>query len=194
MPSLSIPSDSFSHGQIKSKLWLCESFALWFKKYLSADNSYILNWYGSWVGIGPFLLLANNPKLFKKINLYDLNSADLATSKNLLDFWRCESVEINTHTADVNSILPSSEPHQIFINTSCEHVHETQWLANIPKNTHILLQSTDMPHVEHTNCPTDMTDFAGKYAGHINILEQHFIQFNYPDKKFSRYMLFGTKK
>ncbi|MEQ1722845.1 MAG: hypothetical protein ABL930_06685 [Pseudobdellovibrio sp.] len=194
MPSLLIPSDAFSHGQIKSKLWLCENFSLWLKKYLSKHNIYTLNWYGSWVGIGPMLLLSQNTSLFSKINLFDLNDIDLAISGSVLDYWKCESIEIKLHNVDINSYEPTTEPNQIFINTSCEHILDDNWLKLIPTGSNILLQSTDMPHLEHINNPQDLNHFTQMYSDNINVLEVKSLAFDYPDKKFNRYMLFGTKK
>lgn len=193
MPILHIPSDAFSHGQIKSKLWLCEHLSNWLQKHLNSSSPYTLHWFGSWVGVGPFLLLALTKKSFKKINLYDLTATDLDISKNLLDYWRCESVEINTYNQDVNTVVVLNDPHQIFVNTACEHIAGSHWLSSIAKGSFVLLQSTDMAHAEHINCPTDLNDFLKKYSDQLEVLDKQQLYFDYPDKKFTRYMLFGIK-
>src|SRR5436190_23685708 len=72
MKDLILPRDAFSHGQVKSKLWLSESFSKWSASHLNKDAKYDLNWYGSWVGIGPFVLLAGTGVRIKSINLFDL--------------------------------------------------------------------------------------------------------------------------
>lgn len=192
MNDLILPRDAFSHGQIRSKLWLSEHFAVWSTKHL-LDRNYTLNWYGSWVGIGPFILLQNTKVRFNKINLFDLNSEHLEISRQVLDFWRCESIAISTKALDVNEIVPDLQPDQLFINTSCEHINNDIWLKNIPKGSLVLLQSTNMPHPEHTNCASNLDQFVAKYGGFITLLESEQIDFNYPDKEFSRFMLLGRK-
>lgn len=194
MPALTIPSDAFSHGQIKSKLWLCENFSVWQKQYLNPDVQYTLHWYGSWVAVGPFLLLSSSPKLFNKINLYDLNAEDLKTSTSLLDYWKCESVAIQTFNVDVDYVQVSNDSSQVLINTSCEHIPGNAWLDKISPGSFVILQSTNMPHSEHINSPLDLQDFIQKYEFKLNILNSSEIDFNYPDKSFKRFMLFGTRK
>ncbi len=194
MKDLIIPRDAFSHGQIKSKLWLAESFSRWVPRHLDTDARYELNWYGSWVGIGPFLLLTGTGIQFRAINLFDLNAESLEASQLILDYWRCEAIEITTRLLDVNTHLPPVTTHQIFINTACEHMENDSWLQNLPAGSVVLLQSTDMQHLEHINCSRTIEDFVNKKNRLIQVLESDQIHFAYPDKKFSRFMLFGIKK
>lgn len=194
MKDLSIPRDAFSHGQIRSKLWLSEKFADWSKKHVEASENLTLNWYGSWVGIGPFLLLSRTDIKFTRVNLFDLNAQDLEVSRSILDYWRCESIEIITHCIDVNDHRPENTPNQVFINSACEHMAEHLWLEQIPKGSFVLLQSTDMQHPEHVNCAIDLEQFINNYSPGLTVLESQQIDFFYPDKQFSRFMLFGRKK
>ncbi len=193
MDNLIIPKDAFSHGQIRSKLWLSENFARWSQKHLDFSESFELNWYGSWVGIGPFLMLENCKLDIKKLTLFDLTPSHLEISKFVLDFWRCESLEIVTKQIDVNEHEPDSKPNQIFVNSSCEHMSDL-WIKKLPQNSYVLAQSTNMEHSEHINRSLDLKDFASKYADSLQILETNQIDFNYPDKSFSRFMLFGIRK
>lgn len=194
MKDLIVPRDAFSHGQIKSKLWLSECFSKWAARHLDLSAKYELNWYGSWVGIGPFLLLSARALEFKTINLFDLNAESLEASRLVLDYWRCESIALSTRLIDVNTYFPDATSHQIFINSACEHMKNEQWLENIPASAFVLLQSTDMQHLEHVNCSVSLADFINKQSLRLNVLESGQIQFDYPDKKFSRFMLFGVRK
>lgn len=190
-----INSDAFSHGQIKSKLWLLKQFHNIFSSDTTAIKQFILHWYGSWVGVGPFLFLTQYSDYINEINLYDIEASDLDSSLKILNFWYCEGLNIKTHIADVNTThLDPSKKNQIVINTSCEHIVESKWIENIPKSTRIVLQSTDMPHVEHINCPKNLDDFINKYDKHIDIQNYDTLNFNYPNMSFSRYMLSGVKK
>jgi hypothetical protein len=220
MNKLSIAADAFSHGQIKSKIWLSDYFNDCTKNYLSLSRfeTYDLHWYGSWVGVGPFLLLLKSQIYFRSVNLYDLNSEDLQVSQKLLEYWQLEAgVKVHTQTRDINNInytavhnspgapveqLPDSESfaynpnlkNQIIINTSCEHLTETDWLRNLPDHAHVFLQSTDMKLPEHINCPENLEDFTRKYSPFINILNTKVLPIRYPNMSFNRYMLFGQKK
>ena len=193
MKDLIVPRDAFSHGQIKSKLWLSECFSKWASLHLDPGAKYELNWYGSWVGIGPFLLLSGAEMQFKAINLFDLDTESLEASRLILDYWRCESIELSTCQIDVNTYLPTAKSHQIFINSACEHMKKETWLKNLPTGSIVLLQSTDMQHPEHINCSRSIEDFVNKQSSLLKVLESAQIHFDYPDKKFSRFMLFGSR-
>lgn len=195
MSALLIHSDAFAHSQVKSKLWLARHFQSWIKSEDITAGPYTLNWYGSWIGLGPFVFMTQNPQLpIKTVNLYDLNATDLEVSRKILNMWECDLVHIRTHTQDVNEVFPAHEPNQIFINTSCEHILSNEWLARIPSGSPVILQSTNMPHIEHINCPESLNHFQQIYSAHIDIKETHELNFSYPDKTFSRFMLLGLKK
>lgn len=193
MQNLLIPADAFSHGQIRSKTWLAEKLELWSRKHMDHWQPYILNWYGCWVGVGPFLLLMSTKLRIVKVKLVDLDQESLNSSLKMLDFWRCEGREIEVINGDVNRVVVDRGDYQLFVNTSCEHLLENEWLARIPRDHFVLLQSTNMKHVEHVNLPENLDHFAKQYSPFLKILELEAIDFSYPDKKFSRYMLFGKK-
>lgn len=190
---IQIPKDAFSDGQVRSKIWLSKHLDLWSKKYLNEKQSYCLNWYGSWVGLGPFMVLSTTSILFHKLNLIELDQSALVSSRKILDHWHCHSYEINYLQQDMNQFNPSREPNQIFINTACEHVIDTEWLKQIPQGSFILLQSTDMPHIEHINISNNLNEFELKMIDQFKILEKSELNFIYPSRTFSRFMLFGQK-
>lgn len=194
MKQISFSADAFSHSQIKSKIWLSKSFSTWYRKYFLAHNRYTLHWYGSWVGLGPFMLLTHSDIQIERIDLYDLNLNDLEVSKKILNYFDCEGIHVVPHHQDVNQVPPIGIENQIFVNSSCEHMLSQDWLAKIPQNSFVLLQSTDMPHVEHINSPHNMAHFIEQYEGYLNVLETDQLSFEYPDKTFTRFMILGTKK
>lgn len=191
--NIPIPADAFSHGQIKSKIWLADQFADWANKHLDTNQSYELSWYGSWVGIGPFFVLCRSGVGFSKINLFDLDKSSLSSAEKILNYWHCEGLSIHQFCVDVNEVKPQASSHQIFVNTSCEHMESDIWVRNIPGEAFVLLQSTDMEHAEHVNRPASLTDFLKQYDQYLKVLEATELSFSYPDKKFSRYMIFGKK-
>ena len=194
MQNISIPVDAFSHGQIKSKLWLCQQLNFWSAKHFDTDCSYVLSWYGSWVGLGPFLLLSQTKIRFQEVNLVDINLAALDISEKLLEFWRLESVKISVHQVDANEIQPDPYAHHIVVNTACEHIRETAWLENLPTGAMVLLQSTNMRHIEHINPAASLSDFKSQYEKFVTVLESDQMEVSYPTSKFSRFMLLGKRK
>lgn len=198
MEELQIHPDAFSHGQVKSKIWLAQSLQPWMEKngLDPQAGNWAMHWYGSWVGIGPLVLLLNSRVKFKAVHLYDLEEKSLATSKKILDYWYCEQIAINTHCVDVSRAVmhrPQDEQH-LFINTACEHILSNSWLIRIPEKSFVLLQSTDLELPEHINRPQDMNHFITKYSPLVDVLESATIEISYPNKSFRRFMLFGRKK
>ena len=195
MNNVLLPSDALSHGQIKSKIWLSQKLNSWITEHvLKPAEDYTLNWYGSWVGLGPFIFLTQTQLRFLDINLIDLDAASLETSRNLLEYWRCEWARLHTHNIDFNEFKPVQQPDQFFFNTACEHELSDVWLKQIPAGSFVVLQSTDMPHPEHVNSPGNLKQFILMYEKYLNLLESDQLDFKYPDKSFSRFMLFGIKK
>lgn len=191
---LTIPKDAFSDGQIRSKLWLSHSLNLWNQKYALNQGSFSLTWYGSWVGVGPLMLLSLSDLSFSEINLLEIDKSALDTSEHLLNYWICKGLQVNRIFGDMNNFEPiGSDKPQIFVNTACEHVTGFQWLEKIPKNAFVLLQSTNMPHIEHVNCCQTLKEFKNQLSNHITILETDQLDFRYPNFEFSRFMIFGRK-
>ena len=60
-------TDAFTHGQIRSKLWLCREL----EKLNCSSN---LTWiYGGWYGLVAFLLLSREKFNVKRIHSYDVD-------------------------------------------------------------------------------------------------------------------------
>ncbi|MFZ3229159.1 MAG: hypothetical protein WA160_03055 [Pseudobdellovibrio sp.] len=192
---LEIPKDAFSDGQIRSKLWLAHNLEAWSQKYFDLALNYTLTWYGSWVGLGPFLLLSLTRIKFTVVNLIEVDEESLNVSKKILDHWMVQGVQINLIKADMNNYLPEliTNNAELFINTACEHVTHDKWLQNIPTGSFILLQSTNMKHIEHINLANSLEDFDAQIKPFFRVFEKNEILFSYPDKCFSRFMLFGKK-
>lgn len=195
MSSLNIPQDSFSHSQVKSKIWLCENLNNWLPKHMiHREPLDILNWYACWIGLGPLLFLSRSVTEFREHNFIDLDANSIQTAEKILNYISCEKPYFNLIAADINDIQPQNRSDQLFINTSCEHISGDRWIKNIPQNALVLMQSTNMPHHEHVNLSNSLASFAESVSSHITVLESAQLDFNYPDMYFSRYMIFGLRK
>lgn len=194
MTKLLIPQDAFSHGQIKSKIWLNSHLSKWAKTLMQSEKRYSLHWHGSWVGVGPFYVLQNADLEIKETHLYDIDSEALEVSKKLLNYWYCEGRELHFHNIDVREATYNNPTDLLIINTSCEHISDTEWLINIPSDSWVLLQSTNMEHIEHINICNNLNEFKDQVSKCLTVLDAVQMDINYPDKMFSRYMIFGQKK
>lgn len=192
---LLIPEDAFSDGQVRSKLWLAESFNSWSQElFFHSTEELVLTWYGSWIGLGPFLMLSVSKLQFKVVNLVELDSVSLKTSEKILEYWRLKGLTINLIHGDMNQFEPeTNSPNQVFVNTACEHDANTAWLNRLPKNSYAILQSTNMVHPEHINLALSLSDFSIQIENFLTVLKRDQIDFKYETKSFSRFMIFGKK-
>lgn len=195
MSMLNVPSDSFSHSQVKSKVWLTENLNKWLAKHMVHRPPLdILNWYACWIGLGPLFYLTHSQVSFRELNCVDIDATAIETAQKILNFIYCEKPDFNLIAADINDIKTKSGSDQLFINTSCEHIKGRQWIKNIPQNSLILMQSTNMPHEEHINTSSSLQNFIDSNSNDISVLESAQLDFDYPNMKFSRFMIFGFKK
>lgn len=195
MSMLTVPADAFSHSQIKSKLWLAEHLNIWLPKYtINREPLDIINWYACWIGLGPLLFLGQSVTPFREHNFIDIDASAIQNAEKILNYLRCERPHFNLIVADVNEVKTQNRSDQLFVNTSCEHISDPRWLQNIPKNALVVMQSTNMPHIEHTNLSTSLDGFITSTSAEVEVLESAQLDFDYPNMPFSRYMVFGFKK
>jgi hypothetical protein len=174
---------AFSHGQIKSKIWLCEEL-----EKLLPNPAYVAI-LGGWYGLISFLLFIRGNNI-QKIRSFDIdpkveNIADLINNT-----WVCNNWMFKAITADANDI--DLNEFNVIINTSAEHILDKKWFEKIHDQL-IVIQSTDQIHddsEEHDYC-FSIDQLKQKYKM-INFYEGERF-FSYPDKTFSRYMLIGRK-
>ena len=184
--------DAWSHGQVTSKLWLCEKL-----ERLTAERykEYKIWIYGGWYGMTAFLLFSRGKMGIESICSFDIEPqcekiADIINNNWEIDEWRFKAF-----TEDVNENLSVKYPNpDIIINTSCEHMMENTWFNQIPAGMTVALQSTDQEHDddEEHNLTYSLTDMIEKYPL-SNIWFKGEKKFEYPDKKFKRYMIIGIK-
>lgn len=185
--------DAFSHGQISSKLWLCENLESYCKSHFNRSIS--ISVYGSWIGLLPFLLLSRGQIKIHQFDLYDSDLEVQKTAKKILDYWKFNAeLKINFYTKDCNQLLIPSDTTDLLINTSCEHMEGVLWWNLLQEKTHFCLQSTNMIHPTHISSPKNLEGWIKSlnlspkqisYSG-----EQHI---SYATFSFTRWMLIGKK-
>jgi hypothetical protein len=187
--TVDINFDSFSHGQIKSKLWLCEKLEPCLPD--SPINIVIL---GSWYNILGFMLLVRNEKKYKTITGVDVDSSVQPIANKICDYWVLESKQVHNIVEDANLI--DYQFIDVVINCSPEHMDNTNWFDNIPCGTLVCIQSsnmTDSSEPWHIKNPShSIEDFANKYPV-SSTLFLDALPIRYQDWGYERYMLIGIK-
>ena len=174
--------ESFWKGQVNSKVWLADALCINYVK----DNSRIVI-YGGWNGVLASILF-NSRMSIEHITSVDIDENCQETAytvnKNYEIAGRFDAV-----TADMCTY---TEPADIIINTSCEHISQEQyeqWLNNQPNNALFVIQSNNYFELdEHIRCSVDLDDFM-----HMSSIKPYWRgEFNTP--KYTRYMIIGKKK
>lgn len=181
----------FSHGQIHSKLWLCEQL----EPYLPNDARVII--LGSWYNTLGFLLLVRNSHKLELLTGIDFENENIKMSNKLLDAWLIgNDVKVKNIWKSANRLTEQdTEIYHIVINTSCEHM-EDEWFNQVNLDQLICLQTSNVVHDHVTwdiiNPNPDMETFKSKYPLSQILYEGEKV-FDYGELKYSRYMLIGRK-
>jgi len=178
-----VNKDSFSNGQIDSKLWLCEELE---RLEWSSDLTYI---YAGWYGITSFLLLSRGKFQVNKIRSLDLDPSCQPVADMINENWVFKEWKFKAFTQDCNNF--EGQYGDLVINTSTEHFDSMEWFSRLPKGTRVILQGNNMPHDDHFVHSATLDDFVNIYPL-SSIAYQGQKEFVYPEWSFTRYMLIGT--
>lgn len=126
--------DSFSHGQIVSKLWLCEEL----EPHIKTNSSVCI--LGGWHNVLGMLMLSRNEKKYKSITNVDIDADAINVADKITDKWRIDQTVSNVN-ADANSYQVTQD---VVINCSVEHFSSQDWFDNIPKGTLVCIQTCDV--------------------------------------------------
>ena len=175
--------ESFWKGQVNSKVWLAkELYSIIPKTKL---NDIVI--YGGWNGVLASILF-NSRLPLNSITSVDIDPVckDIACTVN-----RRYEIErkFNAVTADM---CKYTQPADVVINTSCEHVTQEQyeqWLSNQSDDALFVVQSNNYFELEeHVRCATDIDDFM-----HMSKIKPYW-RGEFETPKYTRYMIIGKKK
>lgn len=188
---LIIDPDSFSSGQISSKIWLCEMIESCFGP--SKENIWIL---GGWHGVTALLVLSRGIIDVESIRSFDIDPQCEKIADSLLNNWVWQNWKFKAFTHDCNQLMYDDGKYgrtpSLIINTSCEHFETSLWYDKIPTGTKVALQANDMNHDDHISEFKNIEDMKQKYK--LSFLKYQGIKnFTYPTWSFNRFMLIGYK-
>lgn len=174
--------ESFWKGQVHSKQWLVEHLEDFQKVYW---NDIVI--YGGWNGVLASLIFNSS------INVGRITSIDIDPTceeiANTMNKAYEMSGKFSAITADM---VDYTQPANVVINTSCEHITQEQydkWLDNQPDDALIVLQSNNYFELdEHIRCAKDIDEFTSQ----SNI--KPFFRGTHELEKYLRFMIIGRKK
>lgn len=181
--------NAFSHGQIHSKIWLCEILEPFLR---DVDDIAIL---GSWYNILGFMLNVRKPNYYKSITGYDIDSDAIRIADSVTESWRfLPDNTLENLLADVNTV--DYTKHDTIINTSVEHMLDNNWFNKITSNTLVCIQSstlgTEIDYFKVTNKNSDIAELKQKYPL-SKIVYEGVKDFDYPINPYKRLMIIGYK-
>lgn len=174
--------ESFWKGQVNSKVWLTDALRV---NYAKDDARIVI--YGGWNGVLASILF-NSSLSIEHITSVDIDEDCQETAytvnKNYEIAGRFDAV-----TADMCAY---TEPADIVINTSCEHITQEQyeqWLDIQPDDALFVVQSNNYFELEeHIRCSTDLDDFM-----RMSKIKPYW-RGEFETPKYTRYMIIGKKK
>lgn len=183
---------SFSHGQIQSKLWLCQEL----EKFVKSNSNIVI--LGSWYNVLGFMMLARNQN-YESITGIDCNHISIEISNKICDAWMInEDQKIRNEHKDVNEVSFTS--YDTIICTSVEDIESEFWYEKVPKEKLICLQAINLDPDQARKYPDwviknpipSLVDFKKKFPMSQTLFEGQK-EFDYGDLKYTRYMLIGIK-
>lgn len=171
--------ESFWKGQIRSKVWLINNLRPFINKVVTIDI------HGGWNGVLASMLFQSGiiTTHIRSVDI-DPDCLEIANTINKIE----EMVgKFRAVTSDMCCIRSDAD---VIINTSCEHITQDQydmWLAGLPQNSLIVLQSNNYIIDEHIRPANNLEDF--KKQSDINVLWAGELEM----PLYTRYMLIGKK-
>lgn len=137
------PYESFRHGLISSKLWLCEELEKVFDQYnLESPDIHNL---GSWSNILSFMLITRRPNFYNRLYGYDIDPNAKLVADQICDTWMHQEPNVINYVKDISHIeYENVNSNSVFINCSVDHMEETEWYENIPLGCIVCIQAVDI--------------------------------------------------
>lgn len=179
--------DAFSHGQIKSKIWLCEKL----EPHLPVKPTVTI--LGCWYNVLSFMLLTRNPDGYKSFVGIDVDADAIDVSNKICNAWTTNEIVVNNFVANANSYIVDTD---VVINCSPEHMEGTAWFDNIPSGTLVCIQTSNVidpeyPWLIKTPSPT-LEAFTNRFRL-STVLSIDSLRIEYNHFGYDRYMIIGIK-
>ena len=183
---MNINTDAFSHGQIVSKVWLCEQL----EPYLKPQTSLFI--LGGWYNVLGFMLIVRRPDYYKTIYNLDADMLAIRVANKITNAW--DNV-VNLLT-DVNEPPWTLASDDVVISCSVEHFSDQTWFNKIPKGTLCCIQSCDVTDPDKPWLIKQPNPDIQTFADRFPMTETLFLstkRIQYYHFGYNRFMLIGRK-
>lgn len=184
-----IDYNAFSHGQVQSKIWLCEEI----EKFIKKDSRVAI--LGSWYNVLGFMMLVRKPKYYISIRGFDIDQNTIDIANKITEAWSIQpDCFLQNQLDDVNTV--DLNGYDVIINTSVEHMERQDWFERSPGNALICVQSSNVTVDSKTwdikNPSANFQDFISMFPMSNYVFKGH-MSFDYGPNSYSRFMIMGYK-
>lgn len=186
--------ESFYHGLVKSKIWLCQELEKAMDTELLQNPT--LHILGCWDNLLAFMLLTRRPEYYSTVYGYDINPEAINNANKLCDMWKYESPKVTNIVQDVNDYDYSLHTNSIFINCSVDQMDNNNWYKTIPKNSVVCIQATNITDPEFPWSIKQTTSNLDELINRFNfdkLIYAGSTELLYQDGTFTRFMIIGHK-
>jgi len=177
-----------SHGQIQSKLWLCDNI----EQHLPKDA--IVAILGCWYNLLGFMLLTRKRDMYQHILGLDHNREAIRGADAI-----CQGFMIGADAQLRNVIADAStyhmQGHNVVINTSVEHMSD-DWFDKVDPNALVCIQSSNVSDEKEPWLVTNPCPSIESLQERFPLTEWLFAEtklFDYGSSSYNRYMIIGRK-
>jgi hypothetical protein len=138
---------ALSEFQLMSKY----SAQLLLDEHCSADRTVCFQ--GSWLGLGPLMLLTKHPDV--AVTAFDIDDNANQIANHLCKPW--------AHRAYLADVLYLQQDFKVYVNLITEHLEDiAEWRKTLPTGSIVLASNTDLPDTDHYNTCASVDEFLDK--------------------------------
>ena len=186
--------ESFYHGLVKSKIWLCEDLEVaMHRECLSNPTLHVL---GCWDNLMTFMLLTRKPEYYSTVYGYDIDPEAIDNANKVCDMWRYESPKVYNYVQDVNDYDYSLHTNSIFINCSIDQMDSNKWYETVPNNSLVCIQTTNMVNPDFPWYIKQTTESLDELINKFNFTKLIYSghkHIPYQKDGYKRFMIIGIK-
>lgn len=186
--------ESFYHGLVVSKIWLCEELEVaMYRECLKKPTLHIL---GCWDNLLAFMLITRKPEFYNVVYGYDINPEAIDNANKICGTWQIEEPKVYNYVQDVNDYDYSLHTNSIFINCSIDQMDNNTWYDTIPKNSLVCIQATNVTDTQFPWLIKQTTSNLDELINRFNfntLLYSGTKRIQYQENGYKRFMIIGLK-
>ena len=171
--------DAFWSGQLKSKEWLINNL----ENFVTSEST--IDIYGGWVGVLASMIFQSS------IPISDIRSIDVDPTCEPIASMMNKGEEMQGRFSALTAdMCHTSSNTDVVINTSCEHIAQTQykqWLSLMRPDSLLVLQSNNFVIPEHVRIAHSLDEF--KLQCDIDVIWAGELEL----PLYKRFMIIGNK-